>query len=276
MINQNYGKYSIPTKLHQLIDLQNNLNKEGFLKYGDLLGYYFSLDGLDSRYLNTPLDVISFARPGADGIHFGFLTEFGQVCDLDSAYIVRVSPMDFDNPVKIVARNLNDFMRLIFYYPNAMEILDITQNKSLVEEFLKESREATIITDKENKVKGKFNKLFQLEPIESLHIYLQSIKKERENEIVFETEDSIGIVSKNMTCKNAIEKQLFNFNGKGILNTDDIKKFFNHSSYEAKLAFLRDAQSKGLIFDNLELKHYLKEQLPFLQLHDEAERVFHP
>lgn len=113
MIDLNYGKYSIPKTLKKIIDLQNQLVNEGLLEYGDLLGYYFSYEGPDSRYLNTPLDVISFARPGVDGIHFGFLTDFGQVEDLENAYIVRVSPMDFDGPVKIVARNIQDFLRII-------------------------------------------------------------------------------------------------------------------------------------------------------------------
>jgi hypothetical protein len=52
--------------------------------------------------------------------------------------------------------------------------------------------------------------------------------------------------------------------------------FFKNSSYEAKLAFFRDAQSKGLIYDNLELKLYLKEQLLLLHLNDEAARIPYP
>src|SRR4051812_6794650 len=98
MIQLNYGKYSIPKSLDKLITLEKQLNHEGVLNYGGLLGYYFSYEGIDSRYLNTPLDLISFARPGVDGIHYGFLTDFGQVKNLETAYIVRVSPMDFDDP----------------------------------------------------------------------------------------------------------------------------------------------------------------------------------
>ncbi len=124
MIKLNYGKYGIPDTLKLIIDLQNDLNKAGFLPYGDLLGYYFSLEGLKSRYLNTPLDVIAFARPGVDGIHYGFLTDFGSVKDLETAYIVRVSPMDFDDPVKIVSRNLLDFMRILCYTSIALDLVD--------------------------------------------------------------------------------------------------------------------------------------------------------
>ncbi|WP_423408240.1 hypothetical protein AABM38_21745 [Heyndrickxia sp. MSNUG] len=93
----NYGKYSVSEDLQQLFDLQADLAKKDLLPYGDLLGYYFSLD--DIRYLNTPLDLLSFARPGGDGIHYGFLTDFGLVKALEEAYIVRVSPMDIDDSV---------------------------------------------------------------------------------------------------------------------------------------------------------------------------------
>jgi hypothetical protein len=81
MINSNYGKYPIPKMLDKLIQFQEQLKDEGLLPYGDLLGVYFKYDGIDARYLNTPLDVISFAWPGSDGIHFGFLTDFGQAQD---------------------------------------------------------------------------------------------------------------------------------------------------------------------------------------------------
>lgn len=141
MIKQNYGKYPIPKRLNELIDIQKRVNEQGLEKYGDMLGYYFSLEGIDTRYLNTPLDVIAFARPGVDGIHYGFLTEFGQVDDLHNS----------------------------------------------------------------------------------------------------QAED-----------------------------------FFSHATYESKLAFLRDAQSKGLLFDNVAVKHFLKEQLRSMQLLDEAERISFP
>ncbi|MCT8137609.1 hypothetical protein H1D32_07515 [Anaerobacillus sp. CMMVII] len=64
MIRMNYGKYHFPEKLEHVIELQKQLDKDGLLEHGDLLGYYFSYDGLDSRYLNTPLDVISLLDLG--------------------------------------------------------------------------------------------------------------------------------------------------------------------------------------------------------------------
>lgn len=269
MIALNYGKYSVPAKLSQLIALQQDLNNQKLSKYGDLLGYYFALERLDVRYLNTPLDVIPFARPGADGIHFGFLTDFGQTRTLDDAYIVRVSPMDFDDPVKIVARNLHDFIRIIFYYPCAMDMLDITQSKYSVEQWLEKYSD---ISDEKKEVRNWFQQAFQPEPIKCLFEYLHSVSKERESKIVIKTEDGIGVVIKT----SEVEEQLFDFNGLEYLHLADVKHFFTHSSDEAKLAFFRDAQSKGLTFEHHELKAYLKEQLLLLHLNDEAERIVYP
>jgi hypothetical protein len=194
MIKLNYGKYSIPEELDRIIGLQDQLQKDGWLDYGDLLGYYFSYDGLDTRYLNTPLDVISFARPGSDGIHYGFLTDFGHVQDLAEAYIVRVSPMDFDDPVKIVARNIHDFLRIMCYWPDALEIVDIT---TCERDFINWLKECPLITTNQKKVSDVLCETFQLKPIESLFEYLQEVKQERDNQIVLPTEDGIGVVSTN-------------------------------------------------------------------------------
>ncbi|WP_153733068.1 hypothetical protein [Sporosarcina obsidiansis] len=63
MIAFNYGKYQVYTKLIQLIKLQEALNNERLLHYGDLLGYYFSLEWLDSRYLfHSSCLKLGFAR----------------------------------------------------------------------------------------------------------------------------------------------------------------------------------------------------------------------
>jgi hypothetical protein len=277
MIRLNYGKYSIPKQLEHVIEMQKQLEKDGLLEYGDLLGYYFSYDGLDSRYLNTPLDVISFARPGSDGIHYGFLTDFGKVTDLSNAYIVRVSPMDFDAPVKIVARNFHDLLRIMSSSPNALDIFDISTSKTQFERLLKESPELSthINNEKTNKVQEMITKKFQLEPIDSLYDYLQKVKQERDNEMVVSTEDGIGVVNQTINLEGKAPT-IFELDKEQALNIDSVKHFFENSPFESKLVFLRDAQSKSLLYDNDEVKLYLKEQLRSLNLNDEAERLPFP
>ena len=69
---------------------------------------------------------------------------------------------------------------------------------------------------------------------------------------------------------------MLHLNSEQTLKMEEVKHLFESSSYESKLVFLRDAQSKGLIYDNEEVKVYLKGQLRLMHLNDEAERISHP
>ncbi|MEW9053487.1 MAG: hypothetical protein AB2392_20170 [Neobacillus sp.] len=275
MANVNYGKYRIPPTLIHIISLQNQLEQQGMLPYGDLLGFYFEVADLDSRYLNTPLDLISFARPGMDGIHYGFLTDFGGVGDLEDAYIVRVSPMDFEDPVKIVARNLHDFLRILCFTPNSLDILDITTSEA---QFKHDTDLFSTKNDDEDqkRVREILQKEFSLEPIENLYDYLQQVKQERLNENVLATEDGIGVAVRSTAHESYVGEERYPLNPQEDLNTADVRRFFERASYPMKLAFLREVQSKGLIFDQPELKNYLKQQLQLMKLADEAVRIDFP
>jgi hypothetical protein len=266
--NINYGKYPVPKTLLQVIDLQAELAKEGLLRYGDLLGYYFSLD--DFRYLNTPLDLLSFASTGGDGIHYGFLTDFGLVEDLEEAYIVRVSPMDFDDPIKIVARNLRDFLRMMYCAPASLDLLDINST----EEYCKEmGREDSIIIGEYQspQVRMIFMETFQLEPLQDIYSYLTTVKNERSKQTVLRTNDGLGVV--NNISSHALTHMTLKLNRNLTLTLNEVYTFFEAASPESKLGLLRDAQSYGLIFDNEEVKEYLREQLLLLGIVDEAERI---
>ncbi|MEH7883417.1 hypothetical protein V7654_03725 [Bacillus sp. JJ1609] len=269
MGNLNFGKYSAPETLKQLIDLQADLHQKRLLPYEDLLGYYFSNDEVGERYLNTPVDLISFARPGMDGIHYGFLTDFGLVEDLENAYIVRVSPMDFDDPVKIVAWNLRDFMRMLCYAPASLNLLDISSNQVYCKEVGHE--DSNILEDVSTlHVRTIFRDTFQLEPMNDIYSYLKSVKDERTKEIVVPTNDGVGVVN---NISNTMEHPAFDLNRDSSLEIDKVKFFLEGVPPEAKLAFIRDVQSFGLVFDNDEVKAYFRDQLLLLNLPDEAERI---
>ncbi|MFC0189409.1 hypothetical protein ACFFJY_13980 [Fictibacillus aquaticus] len=271
MANKSYGKYEVPETLKKIIALQNELKERGKLQYGDLLGLYFAIEGLESRYLNTPLDVIPFARPGVDGIHFGFLTEFGQVRDLEEAYIVRVIPMDFDDPVQIVARNIRDFMTLLCCHPPALEVLD---NNVSEEYYLKVAEEYPDITggSQKDEVKELFQQTFQLQPLPDILDYYNTDRNERYKEIVVETEDGIGVVNR---ASETEEHKRFDLRRQEELQLSKIQPFFSSAGYESRLAFLRDAQSLGLLHENGEVKSFLVDQLILMGLEDEAERLSH-
>jgi len=217
--------------------------------------------------------VIKFASPGVDGVHFGFLTDFGQVKDLEDAYIVRVDPMDSDEPVHIVARNIQDFLRLLCFAPDALFNVDVTTS----EEYIKKNYELATFPDLDDihvMVSKRLRQRFFLEPIGSLYGYMQKVKLERESEIVLPTEDGIGVINKNLSKEGIQKRDLFDLDSDSF-DPEDVKHFFETSSYEARLVFLRDAQSQGLLYDYEEMKHALQEQLRIMQLEDEAVRIMY-
>jgi hypothetical protein len=269
VIKRNYGKYPVPETLKKLIDLQKDLEQKGLLPYGDLLGLYFSLAEVDDRYLNTPIDLIAFARPGSDGIHFGFLTDFGLVEDLEEAYIVRVSPMDFDDPVKIVARNLRDFLKLLCSYPASLEVLEINST----EEDFKRAENIAAEDPVSPEVRDIFKNAFDLEPIGDLFLFFKRLKEARAKATVLKTGDGIGIVNK---ISGAESHSTLEISRERDLELQQVEEFFRTSTPEAKLRLLRDAQSYGLVFDNEEVKQFLKKQLLTMDLIDEAARILYP
>lgn len=94
-MNCNFGKYEMPPTLQSLIDLDNILDDNGVSILGDFfLGLNFYLAIEKTRYFNTPSDVIAFGHIGVDGIHYGFLTDYGSVKNLEVAPIVCVCPMN--------------------------------------------------------------------------------------------------------------------------------------------------------------------------------------
>lgn len=280
MDEMNYGKYSIPQKLKQMVELQQQLNEAGQLKYGDILDYYFSYTQIDDRYLNTPLDVIPFARPGIDGVHFGFLTDFSQAENLEDVYIVRVSPMDFDNPVHIVARNIEDFLSAICFHPNSMNLLDMMSTHNEVSNFLDNYpalQKEMIYTNPEYAIQRIVYETFQLEPFKNFESYFELVQRQRKQEVIVRTLDHIGVTQKHNTSEEISKNfKLMNLENKEQLTLSEVKSFFETAAREEKLAFLRDGYTLRLIWDQEEIKSFLKEQLYSMELTVEAERIFFP
>ncbi|TWT06280.1 hypothetical protein FQV26_00250 [Planococcus sp. CPCC 101016] len=280
MIEMNYGKYVIPKRLKQVVELQKHLNEIGKSMHGYFLGYYFSYAPIDDRYLNTPLDVIPFANPGSDGVHFGFLTDFGQVKDLHDAYIVRVSPMDSDNPVHIVARNIEDFISAICFYPNAMDLLDMRSTHKDVLNFLDEYpmlQTETIQSDQEYDVHRIVYETLHLNPFENFEDYFNLVQQQRNMETILPTIDYIGVAKKSDAAEGTPTNiSLLNLENREDITLPEVKSFFETAAYEAKLAFLRDTYSRALVWDHEDIKSFLKEQLRSMKLTAEAERISYP
>ncbi|AMM93181.1 hypothetical protein UP17_12205 [Peribacillus simplex] len=266
------GKYlKMPPTFEMLQNLEEVIEKEGY-SLGDLS---LCLQVEFSPYEMTPYDVIQFANIGCDGIHYGFLTDFGMVSDLENAFIVCISPMDFDAPIKIVARNIREFVSLVCTMKDATTISNINLIKeeeqyiSLFKELKKEVDEEN--EEQANYVVEKIRSTIGCKIIENVYNYVEKeVMTAREQQTILSTLDGIGIVSLGSMNRKHIKYKL----EKDMeIKLEDVKSFFNSATTESKLAFIRDAQFTYIISDKIELKEWIINEMVKLGLNDEAGRL---
>lgn len=108
--------YEVPVTVCLLFEVEKELQHT----YGRSLWESMGLSFLtryeqvleDQSYWCTPLDAVIFARTGSNGDHFVFLTGEGEIENLEEAPIAFIQPMDFDKPIKLIARNIREFLSM--------------------------------------------------------------------------------------------------------------------------------------------------------------------
>ena len=272
-VNENYGTYEVPKEICQLIELEKELQKEGLslAKIG-----LIPVEQFDS-YAITPPDVIVFAETGGGGIHFGFLTDFSSVPDLNQAPIVCVTPTNYP-PIRLLARNIQDFLNLASSVPY-VEMLEslwsITDSEQVTELFRDFEKESSSKGQKERKaIFSRFRKTFGTQPIEVLP-FLSAVRKERSASIAIQSLDELGVV---LNDAQVTSDQSFTFSQDHICDEEEIGRmrlFLSQANEVEKLAFVRDANywyvaSSG--YDEA-VWEVLIELLTSMNLHEAAERV---
>ncbi|MEM6297539.1 MAG: hypothetical protein AAF740_02515 [Bacteroidota bacterium] len=242
-----FGSYNKPDLLKKL---------ERYQDFDDqawrCLGFYIRYD---YHYSSTPLDVIPFAGTGGSGIHFGFLTDFGAIDNLTHAPVVCVSPSN-DPPIKLVAKNLTDFLRLVVTIGDA-EFLDddyetdeeiVTrlqewdkvseidwQGNPLPEDEVEQMKQRVIEIQQD---RAKLTKVLadhlQITPLQNISKYIKDLQKWRQEEITIETSDDIGI-------KYQADKLKINSFDYSIKDSNQIKHYLKSASEPERLKFYRDA-----------------------------------
>ncbi|WP_144460738.1 hypothetical protein [Siminovitchia fortis] len=269
------GKYSqMPPTFEKLKKLELILEKEGYFLERDL-GLIFQSDYF--AYDVTPYDVITFASTGCDGIHFGLLTDFGTVSDLEDAFVVCISPMDFGSHIKIVARNIREFVGLICTMKDAVTVSNFNHMKEeeeylrLLKKLKQEDSENEEYIERANYVAEKIKSAIGCEIIEDVYHYVErKVLAEREKQIIISTLDGIGIITfENVNSSHTIYKLEEDVN----IDLNEIKSFFNNATTESKLAFIRDAQFTLLISNEIELKELVMNEMIQLGLNDEVDRL---
>lgn len=173
--------YKEPKTLQALNQLDQELQDHYDSKLDDYLGLMISFNDDDDRYDCTPDDAIIFGRTGVDGDHFAFMTSDWTVEDLEDAPIVFIQPMDFDNEIKLVARNLKDFISLFIELKELylLERFEIYKNENDfikdIEENYKDELESR--TDEYSFIAEKLHKYIELNKIENVFNYIKDLRK---------------------------------------------------------------------------------------------------
>ncbi|MGN7941427.1 MULTISPECIES: hypothetical protein [Bacillaceae] len=272
-MDSNFGKYVVPPTLQRLIDLQNDLgDTEDFFKG---LDFYLSLENF--RYFNTPSDVIVFGNIGANGIHYGFLTDYGSVTELEVAPIVCVSPMDFDTPIRIVARNLREFLRVnltdsaLFYNHFSSEEKYLETKERWTTE---EANSPYQPTENEKQVRERVQRFllenFQLPHIDNPYRYVQDVGLARQRNVCIQTMDGLGVTEPLLQHEKHSPFPLYK-------DTDpDLKllqEYINSAPFASRLALFRDLQLYYILQDNHELYKIVIDTMNNMGLTDEASRL---
>lgn len=266
-----YAPYRIPTEIIDLMELETVLEKENL-----------SLQTIGLRpiyepyaYEITPVDCIPFANTGGDGIHFAFLTDFGQVSSLEDAPIICISPTN-DPPIRHVANNISDFYDLVSSVPYA-ELLESVWNfneeaqlNELIEEMEQDS--PTDWIEKRNSILKRFKQTFNAKERQVVP-YMNEIREKRNNAVTIPTSDGLGIISNKNTDES---DRMFQFRHPldNIL-LDQMKGFLNEASTIEQLAFIRDANYHYVVAPGYDedIFHLVSDILVDLDLSAERERL---
>lgn len=263
-----YGSYEIPTEIKKLFNLEDSLEK---IKLPlDMIGFRTIREAY--QYTITPLDVIPFADTGGDGIHFGFLTEFGQVKDLEEAPIVCVSPTN-DPPIRLMARNINEFFNLATSVPyvEMLEAFSFYDKNQILQEIKEDEKElGKRGLAKRKKIREKLKQTFQTTEID-IDSYFKEVRDERNIKKAMDTLDGLGIIGNK-------EEKARSFSFQHPLNEEQInqmKQFLAEANKIEKLAFLRDANYSYVVAPDFDepILPLFKELLTELHLLDEIKRL---
>ncbi len=268
-----YGKYEIPPTFSKVLLASKQWEKEG-MDPASILGFYPIT--ADMRYFNTPVDVIPFGSTGMDGIHYGFLTDFGSITDLEQAPVVCVSPMDFDQPTQLIARNFRDFLAVnrkdspLFY--NHFEDEQSYELKKQEwareqEAFEKEYPPDLQIERAHQTARNALYEQLSLPDIPNSFTYIEEIRAERKQHTAIPTKDRLGVMDRSLP--SAEQKKESGWSG----DADRLGEYLQTASYGEKLAVFRDMTLCSDALLDPELRQLLINELQATGLADEAERL---
>jgi hypothetical protein len=269
----NFAKYDVPPTLQRLIDLQNVLGDPEQFYLG--LNFYLSLENF--RYFNTPSDVVVFGNIGLDGVHYGFLTDYGSVIDLEVAPIVCVCPMDFERPTRVIAMNLGEFLRVnltdgeLFYNRFDSEEKYLKAREQWVAEAVNSPYQPS---ENEKLAKERVTKLLmeniQIPIIDNPYRYVQNVELERKSNVSIQTQDGLGVTTPLLQGEKHIP---FPIQKEIDPDLELMQEYLYSTPVASRLALFRDIQLNYVLQDNQELYNIVINAMINMELIDEANRL---
>lgn len=224
-----FGTYKKPVLLEKLEEYQEK-EKANW----ENLWFYISYHHLNSA---TPMDVIPFAYTGYSGLHFGFLTDFGNIEDLESAPIVAITS-GADPPIFMVAQNLEEFLSFICYAQSALLLQEpfATQGEfEKAKDYEFDGQEGTEYMDRVRKTVTILHDELNVPFIsEDITVLMGRSIERRKKSVDVKTVDSLGLTLKQTEpiIKFPYSKDL-----------KEIERFLDSSNYSSRLIFYRNATS---------------------------------
>ena len=221
----------------------------------------------DTYYTVTPVDAITFCRTGGDGCHFAFLTDFGAQNDLENAPIVFVSPMDWDDYVKLVARNLRDFLGLVCYYGYGEVFRENLENPEKLEALRENVLEHDTFTPERARLYETLYRDFNVPKFdkESASRYLNGIQQQRREKAPIPTLDGLGIPG-----ETTDDFRAFNFEQSETASIEDflqgatkLERLKFYRDYKFKAGYQMPPETKKLIGGYLEKDGFKREAFVF-------------
>lgn len=278
-LKEAYGTYAVPADLIKLIRMEEELHRCGT-----------SLAAIACKPVSTfeaapaaPPDWIPFAETGGDGIQFGFLSEFGQAPGLDQAPVVCITPTN-DPPVRLMARNLREFLQLAASVPY-VELLESWwsaadgRHPGAEAPDWADSGPPEIWRQRED-VWSRFRETFGSEPIPVLE-YLRDVRAERQRLMAIPTLDGLGVVrvqgSGDSESRESFRRYMLDvFQPLDEAERERIDEYLETVVLEEKLALIRDVHFRYRMDmeEDDDLGEWFRALLVSLGLEQEKRRSF--
>lgn len=264
----NFGKYTIPPTLQTLIDLEKELG--GCERFYDGLHFYLSLSNL--RYFNTPSDVIVFGNLGVDGIHYGFLTDYGSVSTLEEAPIVCVCPMDFDHPIRLIAKNLREFLRIhwtdepLLYNDFTDKAHYLAWKEQWAVDYALDTQQLLLRARIESFLEDNVEMPVIAQPYHSI----QHLRLERQKRVSIQTQDGLGATMPLLTHETHVP---FPLHKDREMDLEAVAAYISRAAIPSRYALFRDIQLHYILADEPQLKSLVLESMLAIGLIDEAKRL---